>query len=283
MEENNKNNQGKKIQFPIIAHRYGLDSVKDGPFELGFLSLPEEETRRTKEIAAEGTECKLEDYNGRKANVEIPPYVTVIGLAAFRGNTHIKSITIPPSVTHIMSYAFANCTKLEKVEILGNNLVYIGDLAFSGCFKLKSINIPESLKEIDDCAFNLCESLTKINLPDSLERIGEAAFAACQELHIKRFPKSLTKISAYSFSQIGGVFAIPDWVTEIEDGAFDWTPSSRVFVPISVKKIGYRAFDRNDTDEIHYAGSEEQWNMIEIDNTDDWLKNIKVEFNSSLI
>ena len=55
----------------------------------------------------------------------------------------------------------------------------IDDMAFSNCFDLASVTIPESVKRIGQLAFNNCLSLTSVTLPASVERIDARAFVEC--------------------------------------------------------------------------------------------------------
>ena len=63
----------------------------------------------------------------------------------------------------------------------------IGNSAFSRCYFLTSINIPNSVTTIGKYAFYYCDSLTSINIPNSVTRIEDGAFENCENLpaHIK--------------------------------------------------------------------------------------------------
>ena len=50
---------------------------------------------------------------------------------------------------------------------------------YSGCKSLTSINIPNSVTNIEDSAFSGCDSLTNINIPNSVTNIGDYAFSDC--------------------------------------------------------------------------------------------------------
>ena len=54
----------------------------------------------------------------------------------------------------------------------------IGDSAFSRCFKLTSITIPDGVTSIGDYAFEEC-SITSITIPNSVTSIGDRAFSEC--------------------------------------------------------------------------------------------------------
>ena len=61
----------------------------------------------------------------RRVNYDVPSSiqtststytVTEIGEQAFSGNTNIKNVVIPQSVTTIGDYAFKNCNQLKKIS-----------------------------------------------------------------------------------------------------------------------------------------------------------------------
>ena len=72
---------------------------------------------------------------------EIPPFVKRIGAYAFEENHHLKSVRIPDTVEEIGNMAFANCSKLENVEISANTKIGMYSFAFSNCPNLKNIYV----------------------------------------------------------------------------------------------------------------------------------------------
>ena len=111
------------------------------------------------------------------ANVTLPEGITVIPANCFNSCKEFTEITIPKGVTSIDELAFESCTKLSNVIIEeGSVLNLIGDDSFKDCSKLKSINLPESLKAINSNAFRGCSALKSIEIPAGLDFIANTAF-----------------------------------------------------------------------------------------------------------
>ena len=64
------------------------------------------------------------------------------------------------------------------------NISCIENSAFSGCKKLKSIVILDSVTKIGDGAFERCTKLESIVIGDSVTKIGLEAFRGCENLEI---------------------------------------------------------------------------------------------------
>jgi len=122
----------------------------------------------------------------------IPLGITTIpGLAFGQNCAEITSITIPDSVEIISPSAFTNLINLKTVIINSTSrLNTIGSSAFSGCTKLETITIPNSVTTIGDTVFNLCSSLQSITIPKSIISIGANAFAKCTNLKTIIFEKN---------------------------------------------------------------------------------------------
>lgn len=141
----------------------------------------------------------------------IPEDIECIGDYAFNGCTELKSIHIPASVYYEISpCTFSYCSNLESITVSpdnpyysseGNCLLYgsylirgckasvipdnvrkIGELAFSGCSPLSSINIPDGVTSIGKSAFIGCSSLTSITIPANVTNVGDSAFEGCENL-----------------------------------------------------------------------------------------------------
>lgn len=73
-------------------------------------------------------------------------------------------------------------TGKSRSAVIPNDVVVIGERAFSGCLGLTEVIIPESVKIIQGYAFENCSSMTGIKIPNSIIEIGNMAFYCCTEL-----------------------------------------------------------------------------------------------------
>ena len=106
--------------------------------------------------------------------------------------------------------------------------------------------LPGKLKSIKSQAFANCSVLTAIEIPDSVTTIGKYAFSNSALEHIKLSAK-LKKISEHALCSTNiQSIDIPEGVTKIEDGAFEFcTKLESVHLPRSLESIGYGAFRDN--------------------------------------
>ena len=143
----------------------------------------------------------LTRYKGSATDIVIPSVIdgkTVAGFGTvYKGNTSIKSIVIPDSVTSIGAYAFAGCTGLSSVTI-PDSVIIIGDSAFSRCNGLTSVSIGSGVTSIGDSAFEYC-SIISVVIPDSVTYIGGHAFQSCDSLAFVTIGSGVTEIEDYAF------------------------------------------------------------------------------------
>ena len=160
------------------------------------------------------------------------------------------ALTIPSSlnghpVTSIGDYAFWGCKKLKSV-VIPDSVTSIGDYAFGVCEKLTSVTIAEGVEEIGEYAFNGCEKLKSVVIPDSVTSIGDGAFNGCEKLTSVTIPDSVTSIGKSAFDGCEKLTSvtIAEGVEEIGSGAFgDCYSLKELVIPASVKQIGYQIMD----------------------------------------
>lgn len=102
-------------------------------------------------------------------SITLPESITEIGERAFDECHSLRSVNIPNGVTEIKSHAFAR-TALEDL-VLPSGLKSIEDYAFFECGALKALVISEGVAFIGFKAFAGCGELETVELPNSLEEI----------------------------------------------------------------------------------------------------------------
>ena len=153
-------------------------------------------------------------------------------------------------VTTIGSKAFSGCYNLKSI-IIPDNVTSIGSFAFSSCSSLISVTIPDRVTSIGEEAFRFCTSLTSVTIPDSVTSIGIGAFRQCSSL--TAFYGKFTSLDnrclivdgvLNSFAPANlTVYTIPYGITSIGDFALqNCTTLTSITIPNSVTSIGIGAF-----------------------------------------
>ncbi len=186
-------------------------------------------------------------------------------LIAYPSGNSRTSYIIPDSVTSIDEYAFYHCTGLTSITI-PDGVISIGVEAFRGCTGLTSITIPDSVTSIGSSAFYGCTGLTNIKIPESVTTISSQAFRDCRGLTSITIPDSVTSIGDYAFYGCIGLtsITIPDGVTSLGNYAFYACDLKSITIPHSVSSIGDVAFNISVKSDIHYVGSNTDWDSIAI-------------------
>ncbi|MDE6286817.1 MAG: leucine-rich repeat protein [Muribaculaceae bacterium] len=215
-------------------------------------------------VAAEGDEF---DYDGITYKITSEEEKTV---KTFNGNRVQGKLVLPSTISHagsqytlteIGDQTFIYHNGLNDVTI-PNTVTRIGELAFSGCLALKTINIlPSSIKFIGGGAFNRCEYLTRVDITD-LKAWCEIQFEKgyihesnplCYAKHLFLngneitdlvIPDNIKKIGDIAFA--GGKYitsvTIPTSVIAIGEAAFYGAGLKNVTIPTTVSTVEKNAF-----------------------------------------
>ena len=181
-------------------------------------------------------------------SITIPNSVTKIEDYAFHYCTSLDSVTIYDSVTSINEWAFDGCESLKDVYVnikdlavfsssnvicgniggdkhlfvdvceltklvIPNGVTTIGEKAFFRCRSIVSVDIPNSVTNIENRAFACC-SLDSIVIPGSVISIGDSAFYKCSSL-TSVYCKALTPPTAI-LTTTGSWYAFYDNASDLK-------------------------------------------------------------------
>ncbi len=216
---------------------YGCSSLKT-------LKFPSKLTYIGEEAFAQ---CGLEKLN-LKDNVSIKHF----GTGAFWKCKNLSELILPDNMTEISQNMFSQCESLKTIS-LPPNLTHIYYAAFSRT-GLESIEFPEKLELIDNAAFEYT-NITSIKIPDSVTCLGQprsiflatpdGAFANCDNLADIELGKNVTYIGANAFYGCLSLesYVIPNHVKSIYNHAFASCANLKTIeIPESVTLIDEHAF-----------------------------------------
>lgn len=132
-------------------------------------------------------------YEIKNKGIEIKSYI---------GKKSALELVIPESINGLpvtsIGYGAFEGMFFESVD-LPDTLREIQMRAFARCYNLKDIRFPSALSSIGGNAFSECRSLKRISLPNGLERIDWGAFEDCINLDDVILPTSLKRLGNRSF------------------------------------------------------------------------------------
>ena len=181
----NQNATSVKIPSNIGGHKI---TYVDGRFKSN--------TKIKKVIYSNGIECTgvyaFKNHKNLK-KVVLPESIEDISVESFYNCKKLEKVTLPKN-NFIMKRAFKNCKSLKILDYKGtskfNNILFFGakkgealieEEAFANCVKLEKINLGKT-REIEPNAFENCKSLKSISLPKNMTAICDEAFLDCKNL-----------------------------------------------------------------------------------------------------
>ncbi|MCR5337514.1 MAG: leucine-rich repeat domain-containing protein [Lachnospiraceae bacterium] len=155
--------------------------------------------------------------------------VTAIAANAFKGDTKLKTVVFPNTITEIGANAFSGCKNLTKADLSKTKVEKIGKNAFANT------------------------KITKATLPDTCKVIGVGAFLNCSKLKTVVFGKGLTKVEKNALKKCGKLGSIQFKGTKVPKasamkGLKNLSKKVKVKVPKSkkaawqklMKQLGYK-------------------------------------------
>ena len=105
----------------------------------------------------------------------VPDGIQTITPYAFRGNDSLYTVVFSESIHRIGHHAFMECKKLHHVNIPGS-VLEIDDGAFMNCNNIEELTLNNGLQRIGAMAFS-SNRLREIEFPDTLTEIDDFAFS----------------------------------------------------------------------------------------------------------
>ncbi|MBR2893967.1 MAG: leucine-rich repeat domain-containing protein, partial [Clostridia bacterium] len=170
------------------------------------------------------------------------------------------------TVASIGSYAFRDCTNIEKV-ILPDSIINLGKNIFSGCVKLTNINIPKNLKT---CLYDhSVSSYTNSFGAIIYKHYYYGPFADSSIINVV-IPEGLSHIPEYTF--------------------YGCTSIEKIVLPISIKSIGsYAFYSTNKLKSVYYTGTDNDFAEMQISSNNmkllnaEWYMNHNHIYSSSIL
>lgn len=178
-----------------------------------------------------------------------------IGSNAFAHCKYMEEVSLPSTVIDIAHAAFSGCDRLCRINVAQGNEVYdsrnncnavietgtrtlriacsgtvipndivaIGEGAFSGMNTATSLHIPDNIKEIGNGAFRNCGNLRNLYVDASKVIFGQYCFAGCQALETVLLQTGISVIPYGMFKDCGNLtdIDIPYGCHVIESSAFE--------------------------------------------------------------
>ena len=157
---------------------------------------------------------------------------------------------------------FKDLSGSVRKVVIEDGVKNVGGGVFFRLENLTDVTIPDSVTSIGVDSFNYCTALESITLPETVTFIDTGAFANCHSLKKFKFPSNITCINDWMFHNSTGL--------------------TSVVIPASVTRIGIVVFEGcTSLQDIYYEGTEEQWNQIDIGNSNSSLANATIHYNYS--
>lgn len=173
---------------------------------------------------------------GQIRSLEFPDSLTSIGACAFSAYTNgtggywptyagcsLKSVKFGKGLKTIGNYAFYENRTLSKIEFTGDNVTSIGAYAFSDNFELTEFSLSGKDATIGDNAFYGCSKLKTLDFKSGIKSIGTYAFRDCTALDDIKLCSGLETIGAYAFYNCTGIktITLPDTLAQLGYNAFE--------------------------------------------------------------
>ena len=232
------------------------------------------------------------------SKIEIPEGITTIGYKAFANCGSLNTLILPQSVTEVNSAAFTGSNALKNVVIPAIAAEYIskeniesitithGELpnyVFQNCDTLLSVNLLDGVTSVGDGAFSGCSKMRTIYISMTVINFEPYAFKGCTALAVHyggdlhdwvsiKFLSTTSNPLSYANSFyclyetiVPSNLVLPDGIEELKANVFyGFKYINTLSIPSSVKNIREDAFSNcANLNKIVYRGSVADWCEME--------------------
>lgn len=241
------------------------------------------------------------EYKSYVKELVVGDGITGIGCVAFDSCENLTKVTLPNSVSEIVSEAFWGCTSLTKV-VFGSGIKKIGQAAFYGT-ALTEVNIPGNLTSIEDAftnittlrkvtigadnletfaAFSGCNNLSEITINGTVSSIGAQTFEDCTRLKSLKINGEDITVGDSAFYNCKNLEELSgyEYMTAVGNNAFyGCTKLKSVNLSYQVTRIGDSAFNGcTGLTDVYYSGTKSEWNAIFLGENNSVLNNVTIHY-----
>lgn len=123
--------------------------------------------------------------------------------------------------------------------VIEDGVKEIARSAFSNCYSINSVWLPDSVEKIDEFAFNDCTNLCSIHFGKNVKQIGRSCFRGDKHLTETELPGTIKELTSYSFAYCITLdsLKINEGTQSIHPDAFFGTYIEKLFIPSSLKSF----------------------------------------------
>ena len=196
--------------------------------------------------------------------VILPQHVISIGDSAFYWCFRVSEIEVPESVTGIGTNAFLPVPNIVYggsatggpwgalyVNAFLEDSLYFSNaskVSLVGCHRrIATVDIPATVDTIKYRAVAACDNIRSISIPEGVRDIGAGAFLNCYNMtDTLVIPSSVTHIGRYAFSSCSApALIVRDAPMVIEKNGFDYNQFNTIDLGSSVISIGAESFSNS--------------------------------------
>lgn len=156
------------------------------------------------------------------SEVTLPDSVRSIGYGAFAGCGKLETVSVPKDLEYIGAEAFSSTVFLENAKEKSDGAVYVATILIYVSPKLGGeFKIKDGTTSISSYAFDGCDNISSIEIPDSVKDINYSAFDYCKSVFVLRgydgsYAQKYAKENGFAFEVISKPITEPTTEPAVE-------------------------------------------------------------------